>query len=49
MDRQRPLIYSTLQLGRSWDDVICNLLGDVAMTTVTASEPQIGQLVMATA
>ena len=49
MDRKRPLVYSTLQLGRSWDDVICSLLGDVEVKTVTSSLPQFGQLVVATA
>jgi len=50
MEQKRPLVYSSLQLGRSWDDVVCNLLGDVQVqTTVTRSLPVFGLPVMAVA
>jgi len=40
MDAKRPLVYWSLQLGRSWDDFVCKLLGDVEVdTTTTTSTP----------
>jgi len=41
MDEKRPLVYWSLQLGRSWDDFVCNLLGDVeeVETSTTATTP----------
>jgi len=40
MDQKRPLVYWSLQLGRSWDDFVCNLFGDVEVdTTTTATTP----------
>ena len=50
MDNKRPLVYSTLQLGRSWDDAICNFLGDIEVDTVTRPQVQfVVPVMMATA
>jgi len=49
VDEKRPLVYSALQLGRSWDDAICSLLGDVEVKPLTTPPPQFGLPVMVAA
>jgi len=50
MEDKRPLVYSSLQLGRSWDDFVCGLLGDVKVqTTPTRPLPVFGLPVVAVA